>query len=206
MTAQSRLRRLLPITAVLLPLIAAGCASDDPPMSYPPVSYDYLTKLRLNVASVDIDDSLAPSRDSRDLSRFAPITPVNALRQMAQDRLVAQGSSGRAVFVVDDANIIQVRDRYEGRITAHLDVATSDGARSGYAEARVSRSSAIGKDGPNATRAALNALVTQMMSDMNVEFEFQVRRSLRAYLTTTTPAAPAAPAIQTEDLLAPLKP
>lgn len=201
MTAHSRPRRLVLALCILLPFGLAGCgASDDPPMSYPPVSYDYLTKLRMNVASVDIDDSVAPNTDRRDVSRFAPIKPVDALRQMAQDRLVAQGSSGRAVFVVDEASIVQMRDRYEGRMVAHLDVATSDGTRSGYAEARVQRSTAFIKDGPNATRAALNNLVTQMMVDMNVEFEFQVRRSLRSYLTTTTPAAPAPAAIQTEEL------
>lgn len=189
---------------MLLPIGLAGCgASDDSPMSYPPVSYDYLTKLRLNVASVDIDDSLPPNPDPRDVSRFAPIKLVDALRQMAQDRLVAQGSSGRAVFVVDEASIVQVRDRYEGRLIAHLDVSTSDGARSGYAEARVQRSSAFTRDGPNATRAALNNLVTQMMVDMNVEFEFQIRRSLRSYLATTTPAAAAPAAIQSEELAKP---
>lgn len=201
MTAHPRPRRLVLILFLLLPFGLAGCgASDDPPTSYPPVSYDYLTKLRMNVASVDIDDSVAPNTDPRDVSRFAPIKPVDALRQMAQDRLVAQGSSGRAVFVVDEASISQVRDRYEGRMVAHLDVSTSDGTRSGYAETRVQRSSAFSKDGPNATRAALNTLVTQMMVDMNVEFEFQVRRSLRSYLTTTTPAAPAPAAIQVEEL------
>jgi hypothetical protein len=201
MTAHPRPRCLLLLLSVLLPLGLAGCgASDDPPMSYPPVSYDYLTKLRLNVASIEIDDSVAPNPDPRDVSRFAPIKPVDALRQMAQDRLVAQGSSGRAVFVVDEASILRVRDRYEGRMIAHLDVATSDGTRSGYAEARVQRSSGFTRDGPNATRAGLNSLVTQMMVDMNVELEFQVRRSLRSYLTTTTPAAPPPAAIQTEEL------
>ena len=204
MTATARRRTLLMLAALLLPVGLAGCgASDQPPMSYPPVSYDYLTKMRLNVASVDIDDSLAPSSDPRDVTRFAPIKPIDALRQMGQDRLVAQGSTGRAVFVIDQASIQQNRDRYDGRMTAHLDVSTADGTRSGYAEARVERSSAFTNDGPNATRAALNNLITQMMADMNVEFEFQVRRSLKSYLTTTTPIAPAPAAIETEDLGAP---
>ncbi len=201
MTLPLRRLRLVFVLSILLPFGLAGCgATDDPPQVYSPVSYDYLTKLRLNVASLDIDDSVAPNTEPRDMSRFAPIRPVDALRQMAQDRLVAQGSSGRAVFVVDEASIVQVRDRYEGRMVAHLDVTTSDGTRSGYAEARVQRSSGFTKDGPNATRAALNTLITQMMTDMNVELEFQVRRSLRAYLAVTTPASSPPAAIQTEDL------
>lgn len=194
-------RRLLALS-MLLPLAACG-GGDLPPQSYQRPSYDYLTKLRLNVASVDIDDSLPPPADPRDISLRAPTPPVEALRQMAQDRLVAQGSSGRAVFVIDESSILAVRDRLEGRMTVHLDVTTSDGSRSGYAEARVSRSRTFENDGPNALRASLDALVTQMMTDMNVEFEFQVRRSLRAYLTTTTPVAPPPAPIQSEDLSAP---
>ncbi len=203
MTSASRLRRLFLLTPLLLPLALAACgASDTEPMSYPRVNYDYLTKLRLNVASVDIDDSLTTPPD---MSRMAPIKPVDALRQMAQDRLVAQGSTGRAVFVVDEASITQAHGRLEGRMTAHLDVTTSDGARSGYAEARVSRSSSFDNDGPNATRLALNNLVNQMMTDMNVEFEFQVRRSLRSYLQAAPTPPPPPAQIQTEILTAPPK-
>jgi hypothetical protein len=187
-----------------LGLVTSACATrDDPPASYPKVSYDYLTKLRLNVASVDIDDSLPPNPDPRDVSNRAPTPPVEALRQMAQDRLVASGASGHAVFVIDDASIVQNRDRYEGRMTVHLDVTSGDGSSSGYAEARVARSASFDKDTPNATRAALNALVTQMMADMNVEFEYQVRRSLRAYLQARPTTAPLPPPVQSEDLAPP---
>lgn len=213
MTASFRPRWTLPgrhllACAALLPLLAlAACGGgDSAPMSYPKVSYDYLTPLRLNVASVDIDDSLPPSSNPRDVSALAPTPPVEALRQMGQDRLIATGSSGRAVFVIDEASITAVRDHYDGKMTVHLDVTTSDGQRSGYAEARVSRTSSITSDAPNNTRAALNQLVTQMMADMNVEFEYQVRRSLRAYLqNNTAPAAPTAPAVQSEDLAPPPK-
>ena len=196
-------RRLLAVS-LLLPLSLAACGGgDEPAVSYQPANYDYLTKLRLNVASIEVNDSLPPSNDARDVTRFAPEPPIDALRQMAQDRLIAAGSSGHAVLVIDAANILRVRDRYEGRLVVHLDVTTSDGTSSGFVEARVARTSTFDNDGPNATRAALNALVTQMMADMNVELEFQVRRSLRAYLVSDTPTAPTPKPIQTEDLTPP---
>ena len=80
-----------------------------------------------------------------------------------------------------------------GSFAVQLDVTTSDGTRSGFAEARVSRTRAIRDDsprpgcGPNFTN-----MVKQMMTDMNVEFEYQIRRSLRDYLQATAPAAPEA--------------
>ncbi len=191
--------RVLAGLAVMATL--SGCGGGDTPLvSYAPPSYDYLTKLRLNVATVDIDDSWAPRPESHDLGMISPTHPVDALRQMARDRLVANGNTGHALFGIDEASLVQVRDRYEGRMTIHLDIASGDGSRTGYAEARVIRSRAIENDAPNATRAALNELVTQMMEDMNVELEFQIRRSLRSYLQKGAPAAPVPAPVQQEDL------
>jgi hypothetical protein len=197
--------RQIPRRAVLLVVLAlAACGSrDDPPTAFAPVSYDYLTKLRLNVSSIDIDDSWSPRPDTREMGSLAPTTPVEALRQMAHDRLVANGAPGRAVFVIDDASIIARGDTYDGHMTVHLDVTSPDGTRSGYAEARVARTAPILKDTPNATRAALAALVDKMMDDMNVEFEYQVRRSLRSYLQTG-PTTPVSRPIQSEELTAPV--
>jgi len=88
-------------------------------------------------------------------------------------------------------------------MTVHLDVAGADGNRSGYAEARVTRSATIENDQPNAARAELNLLVSQMMSDMNVELEFQVRRSLRSLLQKGPQAAPLPAPVQKEELAPP---
>lgn len=204
MKMQAWSRRLALCAVILGPLAACG-GGDIASTSFAKPNYDYLTPMHLNVASIDIDDSVSPVVNPREVSRLAPTSPVDALRQMAQDRLQATGSTGHAVFVIDEATIYQVRDKYEGKMTVHLDVTTSDGARSGYAEARVTRTRSITNDGPNATRAELNDLITQMMADMNVEFEFQVRRSLGSYLQSDAPAGVVPPPpIQTEDLTPPL--
>ena len=195
-----------PLIALAACVGLGACATrDDPPAVYAKPSYDYLTKLQLNVASIDIDDSLPPNSDPRDLSSRAPTPPVEALRQMAQDRILANGTSGHAVFVIDSASIVQVRDRYEGKMTVHLDVTSGDGNSSGYAEARVTRTAGFEKDTPNAVRANLNTLVSQMMESMNVEFEYQVRRSLRSFMQTKPNTAPAPAPIETEELTAPPK-
>ena len=44
---------------------------------------------------------------------------------------------------------------------------------------------------------------TQMLNDMNVEFEFQVKRTLKEWLQATPGTAPPPPAVQSEDLAAP---
>ncbi len=200
MTNSAWPRRLVLGTALIAPLFLAACSSDEPAQSYRKLSFDYLTKLRLNVASIDIDNTDPPVRDSRDMSLLAPNKPADALRTMAQQRLLANASSGHAVFVVDEASLINDKDKIRGTFAVHLDVTTSDGTRTGYAEARVSRTADYNNDAPNATRATLNKLVDDLMKDMNVEFEYQIRRSLRAYLQTGDTPSPVAKPVQSEDL------
>ena len=201
MTISAWPRRLVLCATLTAPLFLAACSSDEPAKSYPKLTFDYLPKLRLNVASIDIDDNDPPLRNAKDMGILAPNKPTTALRDMAQQRLLANASSGRAVFVVDDASIVPDHDKLKGTFAVHLDVTTSDGNKTGYAEARVSRTADYDNDGPNATRATLDGLVNDLMKDMNVEFEYQVRRSLRTYLQSGDAAPPpVAKPVQSEDL------
>jgi hypothetical protein len=189
---------MLSFTAVYL----AACGGPSVPTSFVPLGWDYLPRLKLNVAVIDIDDSWKP-RGAQEKGFLAPTPPLDALRKMAEDRLVAAGMSGRAVFVIEDASIAQSRGAYVGSFAVRLDVSTSDGTRSGYAEARVVRRRAMNDDSPDGVRAGLYDIVKQMMSDMNVELEYQIRRSLRDYLQTTEPAAPEPAPVEHEDLAPP---
>jgi uncharacterized protein (DUF2336 family) len=88
----------------------------------------------------------------------------------------------------------------QGVLAVHLDVVTTESVRAGFAEAQVTRTASV----PGDLRQALYDLTRQMLDDMNVEFEFQVRRSLRDWLQDTTTAPPPAPVEQQE--LPPISP
>ncbi len=186
--------------AIGLPFLIASCASSGPPLrqSFPPLTYSYLTPLRLNVGEIVLGEPPPPGPlDAQD-----PVPPAQALLQMARDRLSAGGSLGRAVFVIDQASIQQIPGGLVGNLAVHLDVLTSDGSRAGFAEARVSRQ-ALG--GLYDLRGALYDITKQMMDDMNVEFEFQLRHSLHDWLQDTSTAPPPAP-VQEQNLPAPGSP
>ena len=204
MTA-NRVSRRAALTALslCLPALLTACGGPPVPTSFAPLSWDYLPPLKLNVASIDIDDSWAPGSGRRDQGVLAPTRPVAALRKMAEERLVAAGTSGRAVFVIEEASIAQTRDKYACTFAVRLDISTSGGTRSGYAEARVLRTRNIDDDSPQGERAELYDLVKRMMADMNVELEYQIRRSLHDYLLTGAPAAPAPGPVQRQDLAPP---
>jgi hypothetical protein len=185
--------RLARRSFLALPLAVAACGSDQPlRTSFPALSFDYLLKLRLNVSDIE----LAPPPPPGPLDDLDPAPPAQALLQMARDRLVAGGSLGRGVFVIDQAQISRIPDGLDGALAVHLDVQTSEGTRAGFAEAKVSRRLVgIGED----LRGALYDITQQMMQDMNVEFEYQVRRTLRDWLQEAT-TAPAPASVQQEPL------
>ncbi len=168
---------LLPL-AVLLPLVVASCGSDAPPPVFTPLAYDYLRPIRLNVATLDVENH-ARTHGPDDVAAESPVPPGQALTQMAHDRVFPGGSGGRAVFVIEDASVQRHGDSLSGSLAVRLDVVGPDGQARGFAEARVARAST---DGSGDLRSRLYALTRQMMDDMNVEFEYQVRHSLRSWL------------------------
>lgn len=173
------------------PLLFAACG-DDPgaPASYPPPSYDFLTKVELKVGRIEIDDSWAPRGAGRRVEYLAPIPPREALRRMAEDRLVAAGSTGRAVFVIEDASIIRGPRDYQASLAVRVDVADDAGNRIAQAPARVVLVRPVRGESERAVRDDLYAFVRELMDEMNVEFEYQVRRTLRDALHQTAPNAP----------------
>jgi hypothetical protein len=179
-------------------LALAACGGLPKPRDFPPMTYEYLPQIRLNVASVEIDNRFVPaSRD--EVSDRAPIPPIVALRQMANDRLKAFGSSGKAVLVIKDASLVRGSNEIVGRMVVELDVYTSDNQRAGFATAQVDqrRSGEI-----TDLQGILYDLTKTMMDRMNVELEFQARRSLRDWLMPETPKLSAEP-VQQQDLAPP---
>jgi hypothetical protein len=184
-----RMMRGLVIFACVLAL--AGCGGDDAPPdeAYSPLHYEYLKQLRLNVGSVEVQDHSAPP-SPEDVTGQDPAQPAQVLAQMARDRLFAAGTSGHAVFVVDEAGISQTGGgTLNGALAGHLQVFNDAGQQVAYAEARVSRQHVPGTE-PENLRNNLYDMTRQMMDDMNVELEYQIRRSMRSWLVTNT-AVPA---------------
>jgi hypothetical protein len=193
---------MLPRRTLLLAFLLAGCASSPPP-SYPPLRYDYLTPLRLNVGTIDIVDTWQPV-SAADVGGDSLAQPAATLEQMGRDRLKPAGASGRAVFTIDDASLIQDGDTVTGTFSVELDIIDGSGARVAYAEARAVRRQTGIADGGRKRADQLYALVKQLMDAMNVELEYQVRRSLRGWLVAgNAGAAPAVGAVSQQPLVAP---
>ncbi|MBB3883506.1 hypothetical protein [Acetobacter oeni] len=188
-------------TAIASASLLSGCGSDNATTSFPPYQYDYLSKLQFNVATVQVLDHAIAGSVPGDESGQAPIPPDQALVQVAQDRLVAAGQTGSAIFTVDHASILhQPGGTLTGQMDAHLDINSATGQQLGVAEAHVTRNFKPDLNkGDSDSRANLYDMTRQMMQDMNVEMEFQIRKNLKDWLVDAG-GTPVAGAIQTQTL------
>ncbi len=169
-----------------LPLLLAACGDDEAPETpnaFPPLRYDYLPPIQLNVASIEIQQRFIPAGVPPDVSASDPVQPVDALKAMANDRLQAFGTTNKAVFAILDATLSRVNDVIRGSVSVSLTIYDAENAQSGYATANVERShTGQARD----LRQTLYDMTKAMMDDMNVEFEYQVRQNLKDWLTTAT--------------------
>lgn len=185
-------------------LALAGCAGEpaEPP-SYPPLSFDYLGTIRIDVGRIDVDDNWVPRGAAKHVEFLAPMSPRSALSAMARDRLVAGGTKGSASFIIEDASIIRGAGSYEASFAVRLDIADEGGTRLGGAVARVAKVRPAREESGEAARAVLYDFVRDTMRDMNVEFEFQLKQALKTMLQATDAVAPTAAKVESEDLAKP---
>lgn len=209
-TLPSRLPRRLLLATALLP--AACATTPEPPGVVQLVTdFTYLNRLRLDVAEVLIEDRLPPPPANDRGTRTVPTMP-DLLHAVARDRLLAEGTSGRAVALLQAAEIIETRvrtqgalftaevdRRLDGRMKLRVDLLDAEGQPAGFTEAEVRRSQTVLDNvDANGLQRMTQTLAKQLVDALNVELEFQARRTLGPALVTG-PRATTQP-VQQEDL------
>jgi hypothetical protein len=167
-------------SALLLPIAFAACGRHEQ-REFVPLHYNYLLPIRLNVAAIQIVQRFMPAGVPPDVSQFDPMPPVQALHNMAEDRLAALGAAGRAEFVIQNASLVRQGDTITGIFEVQLDIYPNTNVRAAYATASVTGSYTGDLDD---LPGRLYDVTKSLMDRMNVEFEYQVRRSLGAWLLT----------------------
>ncbi len=176
--------RLTRRASLMLPFLLAACGHEERE-DFPPLRYNYLPPIRLNVASIDVEQRFYPSGMPPDITARDPLHPVEALRAMAEDRLQGLGTSGQAVFGITNASLIRQDDIITCALAVVLEIYATPGIRSGFAQAAVSRQ----HTGPvDDMRGTLYDITKATMDAMNVEFEYQVRRNLEPWLVSAAPS------------------
>jgi hypothetical protein len=177
---------------LLLPLALAACGGgDDDDLVFAPLRYNDLPPIQVKVATIAVEQRFMPSGVPPDVSNLDPAPPSEALKAMANDRLQAFGTANKAVFAVLDASMTRDEDAITGSLAVSLTIVDDNGVQMGYAEAHV-HSRRTGQ--AHGIRPVLYDMTKTMMNDMNIEFEYQIRHNLKAWLTDA--AAPGTPVEQ----------
>ncbi|PZW41067.1 hypothetical protein C8P66_12254 [Humitalea rosea] len=206
MTSRALSRR----ATFLLPALVAACASEPPPTPRPLVAgYAHLTPLRLNVLDIEVmTPGIGPATR---VDEPAPLRPPEEVARMGRERLFADGTTGRARFLVEQASLLREKlgedgifttapERFTCALRCRVEILGSDGRRVAFAAAEVRRIFTLGDPSESGARArAAETLVRNAMDDLNVEFEFQLRQNLRDWLRAAPSGAGSAP-IEREDL------
>lgn len=193
------LDRRAALAALLVTAACGGRREEAPPAPVGPPSYSYLLPLRLAVGRIEIQSVSDPAA-TRAMPP-APLSPSQVVLAMAQDRLSAAGGPGYARFRMLIATLTResagsggafssASERLTCVMRCRLEVIGDDGVQAGFAEAEVRRT-ATRPAGSTAERArAAEEIVREAGDDLNVEFEYQLRRNLRSMLAVPpTPAA-----------------
>lgn len=209
-------RRRACLVLPLLSIAACGGRGDAPaPVLRRPDGYAWLTPLRLNVASVEVADQAAPGAATR-ADPPTPLIPTAEVARMGRDRLSAVGTAGTARFTVQAASLTREKlgsglfsessERLTCVLRCRVEILNAEGRSVAFAEAEARQVATRPEDGADAAGRNAAEVVARAMDDLNVEFEVQVRRALRDWLSETATSAPApepmgAPGgVQREDL------
>jgi hypothetical protein len=184
-------RRIVSVLAVLALTACGGGGPPSAPQVFAPLNYSYLPPIMLKVSSVSVVNQYVPDPAAATLLGQAPEAPTQALSDMLNRRLVANGTPGTATATIEAASIEPVNGNYVGTMTVRIDVQSADGLRSGYTEASVTHSeTAPDSDAsPNDIQAALYGTTKQLMDAMNVQLQYQIQRNLGTWVSYSANAA-----------------
>jgi hypothetical protein len=180
----------------LLALVLASCNTPPERQQFPEITFQHLQPFRLDVATVRIVDGYQAD-PANDIGNQFPEAPAAVARQWGQDRLLAIGQQGEAIYTITLAKATQAplkrstgitgmthkeqSDRYDLAITVNLEVRS--GGKSGAVTAQAVRSQTVREDLTlNQREGVLFTLLDVTMKDVNAQMERLIPHYLGGFL------------------------
>jgi len=187
---------LRPFGLALLSLALASCNTPTGRQSFPEITFQHLQPFRLDVARVQIVDGYQPDPGA-DVGNQFPEMPSAVARQWGEDRLLAVGQQGEAIYTITLAKATQTplkrstgmqamtnkdqSDRFDLAITVNLEV--QSGGKAGAVTAQAARSQTVREDMTlNQREGVLFALLDVTMKDVNAQMEKVIPHYLGGFL------------------------
>lgn len=192
-------RRTILSTLILSAAAVALSACNSPPSRgpFPELTYTHLADINLDVATIEIVEAYQAPGTEPNVEHLFPVTPAQAARRWAEDRLVAVGIDGFARFIILDASAIESRnvappagstlegaqDRYDMRLAVRIEIVKANGSRQAFvaAEATLVDHVEPGTTLNERERAWFND-VEILMRALNTQLEDTIAQNFGPYL------------------------
>lgn len=194
------MKNFLVLAAALAGLsLVTACETAIPDRTFADITFANHPQFKLNIGSIEVVSKYKPPMKEPNVEHRFPIPPLKALRQWANDRLLAKGPAGAARFTIIGASaletpltmekgmkslfIYQQSHEYKVSVEAMLELFDGGGARLGYATAAASRSATVGEDATLNQREMLwHAMTEKVMNSFNETLETNIRKHLGPWL------------------------
>jgi len=187
------------VTVLMTTFLLAGCEASLPSQRLPDLTYAHLAPLTFDVGGVVTTLTYKAPLAAPNVDHLFPVPPADALRRWVNGRVKPGGDVGDVRLVIIDASVIESKlaqekgltgaftkeqsERYEARIEAVLEIRDSGGARLGFAQTSVKRSTTVREDSNiNERELAWFQLTEDLMNDFDLEMEKNIRRYLSKWL------------------------
>lgn len=195
-----RLFRKTALIATMLFTLGGLVACATPPApQFPDLTFSHMPPITLGVARIEIIDNFTPPADATHVENRMPITPEKALRNWARDRLRAEGVSGVAKFIIENAAVTETElprkkglsgvftteqsHRYDANVNVSVRLEGVPRVSEAYAQAAVSRSQTVPEDASiNVREEAWFDLTEQVMKDFDPQMSTSIRKHLADFV------------------------
>lgn len=190
----------LPFMAMALALagLVAGCDSAPPRPTYADIRFTDEPPIRLAVGGVDIQSEWQPSIQPPHVEHLFPVEPARVLENWARDRIAPAGGNARAVFVIQDASVIEVNlkkkegvaavftkepsQRYDATVQATLRILDDRGTPVRYVTVKATRSETVLEDiSPNDRDKTWYEMTKKLMADFDRQMSAEISANFGGY-------------------------
>lgn len=192
-------RKTALIIATLFALGGVSACATPPAPQFPDLTFTHMPQIALGVARIEIVDNFTPPADANHVENRMPITPEKALRNWARDRLRAEGVSGVAKFIIENAAVTETElprkkgltgvftteqsHRYDANVNVSLRLEGVPRVNEAFAQAAVSRAQTVPEDASiNVREEAWFDLTEQLMKDFDPQMSASIRQHLADFV------------------------
>lgn len=186
------------ILAAGLLVLLAGCSTPPPRPTFPDIRFTNEPPIRLDVAGIDVRDDYQPPLRSPNVDHLFPVPPARAAENWARDRLKATGTSGRAVFILRNASVIetdlavkqgitgflttQPAQRYDMTLQATVEIVDNQGLPVRTANVTATRSQSVLQGiTPNQRDRIWYDITKALMADFDRQMTAEIRTNFTQY-------------------------